>query len=116
MTSFIPTRVGYNFAGWYTEDGTQLSGSDGILDNNWTYTTNYASTGYMGEYPIYAHWTAKRVQVTLNPNGGQIAGSTGNTDIWVEFDSNRVYSSATGGTTSIPVATWTEGVYDFTGY
>ena len=121
-TSFVPTRVGYDFAGWYTTasgEGTQLTGSDGILKNNWNLYAGYTNTQYnsFNKVKVFARWTPKRVEVTLKSNGegAQIAGSTEAT-IFVEFDSNRVYSSQTGGITTIPVATWENGVYDFFGY
>lgn len=52
------TRIGYDFAGWYTakEDGTAI-----IADN----TVNIT-----GDTTLYAHWTAKNFKVSFDTNQG----------------------------------------------
>ena len=49
-----PTKVGYNFIGWFLEDGSLLS----------------TSFNYSNDIDIYAKWEAKSYEVTLDSNGG----------------------------------------------
>ena len=82
-----PTKEGYYFSGWYTEDQVDAAddypplieeGSDVILTENHT---------------LYAHWTAKSITVTFDCNGGfcvsNLGGSTeySNFSIIVDYDS-----------------------------
>lgn len=60
-----PTRTGYRFDGWYTDQ---------------TGDTNVTETTTVGANPpttLYAHWTAKKYLVTLNANGGKIDTTSG---------------------------------------
>ena len=63
-----PTRSGYDFAGWYTAaNGGNLivtSGDDKTLVNN--------ESGHT----LYAHWTAKRFDVTFDAGSGTFASGT----------------------------------------
>lgn len=56
----LPTlaRTGYDFAGWYTakENGSVVKGDD--------------IANLTGSITLYAHWSAKELTVTLEPNGG----------------------------------------------
>ncbi|MBR6364966.1 MAG: InlB B-repeat-containing protein, partial [Lachnospiraceae bacterium] len=56
-----PTRTGYTFAGWFTTTtgGTKITASSKV-----TTASNHT---------LYAHWTAKKIKVTLNPNGGSVS-------------------------------------------
>ena len=49
-----PTRAGYDFDGWYTEDGTQVD----------------ANTVVNGNMTLHARWTKLPITVTFNTNGG----------------------------------------------
>ena len=53
-----PTRTGYTFNGWYTaaSGGTKIESSTKVTNTN--------------NHTIYAHWTAKKVEVTFHKNGG----------------------------------------------
>ena len=57
-----PTREGYTFAGWYTEEneGTKVESE------------------YMpeGDVTLYAHWTANKYTITLNPGEGTLENNT----------------------------------------
>ena len=53
-----PTRTGYTFVGWFTE---QNSGTQVI-------STTTVTTA--GNHPLYAHWTANQYTVYFNANGG----------------------------------------------
>ena len=57
-----PTREGYTFAGWYTEEneGTKVENE------------------YMpeGDVTLYAHWTANKYTITLNPGEGTLENNT----------------------------------------
>ena len=59
----VPTRTGYDFAGWYTTastGGTQVTAATTITQNQ----------------TLYARWTAKTFTVTLNGNSGSPASQT----------------------------------------
>ena len=59
-----PIRPGYHFDGWYTEkDG----GSK--VDANTSVTTKEAHT-------LYARWSEAKYNITLDPNGGDLANAT----------------------------------------
>ena len=66
-----PTRTGYTFNGWFTEEtnGTQVTSS----------TTVQITT----DQTLYAHWTAKTYTVNLNIQGG----TGGTTQVTTTFDS-----------------------------
>ncbi|MDU6265410.1 MAG: InlB B-repeat-containing protein [Anaerocolumna aminovalerica] len=52
----VPTRTGYDFAGWFT-----ASSGGGKIDET-------AIVDYTIEHTLYAHWSPKKVIVSLNPN------------------------------------------------
>ena len=53
-----PTRIGYKFAGWYTEKdgGAKVELGDVVTSS----------------HTLYAHWTAKKYTVTFDANGGTV--------------------------------------------
>ena len=57
ITLPIPTKTGYEFDGWYTEE------SGGIKITNPT-------VELLGNKTIYSHWTANTYKITFNANGG----------------------------------------------
>ena len=60
-----PTRTGYRFDGWYTDQ---------------TGDTNVTETTTVGANPpttLYAHWTAKKYLVIFDANGGRINTASG---------------------------------------
>lgn len=71
----VPTKIGYTFAGWYTE----ITGGTKI-DNTSTLNTPSNQT-------LYAHYTPNTYTVILNSNGGSVSTS----NISVTYDST--YSS-----------------------
>ena len=103
-----PTKTGYNFGGWYTDDdgtGTQVMNATGVLQANvsgytgaggiWTKTTPTT---------LYAKWTLKTTTVSFNQNSGT-GGQTSNV--------TATYGQAMPST---PVACPTRAGYTFTGY
>lgn len=56
-----PTRTGYEFDGWYTQEtgGTKVTATTSV-------GTNPPTT-------LYAHWIAKKYTVTLDANGGTVS-------------------------------------------
>ena len=74
-----PTRYGYDFQGWYTEEtgGTKVT-SDTIMTNE-------------SDHNIYAHWRPATYTLTVNPNGGVLNGTT----------NNSTYNLASGSTENI---------------
>ena len=59
-----PTRIGYEFAGWFTE-------KDGGNDKPVKVDTKVTAS-----HTLYAHWTAKKYTVTFNANGGTVEPKT----------------------------------------
>ena len=59
-----PTRTGYTFAGWYTEEsgGTKIDASTQVSNAS--------------DHTLYARWTAKTYTVTFNANGGTVSPSS----------------------------------------
>ena len=92
----IPTKYGYNFAGYYTQangQGTQYYDSTGKAVNNW----NIA-----GNATLYAKWTAKtNCVLTFNANGGKVSPSS----------RNQTYNAVLG---TLPIPT--KSGYIFTGW
>ena len=74
-----PTRYGYDFQGWYTEEtgGTKVT-SDTIMRTE-------------SDHNIYAHWRPATYTLTVNPNGGVLNGTT----------NNSTYNLASGSTENI---------------
>lgn len=54
----IPTKTGYTFINWYTEEGTIVT-EDTIV--------NISS-----DHTLFAYWEANTYVITLNPNGGEV--------------------------------------------
>ena len=89
-----PTKTGYDFAGWYTEDGT--------LDNSWgTVVTESSTVDLIGDITLYAKWTASTYTVTFDPNGGEVS----------QTSKDVTYNSAYG---DLPEPT--KAGYDFAGW
>jgi uncharacterized repeat protein (TIGR02543 family) len=65
LTNVVPTRVGYNFAGWKDQAGATVSGS--------------IFTVGASRYLLYAQWTPITYKVTYAANGGT-GGPSGTTD------------------------------------
>ena len=57
-----PTRIGYKFAGWYTEKdgGAKVELGDVVTSS----------------HTLYAHWTANKYTVTFDANGGTVTPET----------------------------------------
>ncbi len=71
----VPTMVGYNFGGLYTDKytgGTQVANSSGTFLS--AANTRVATTG--GTATWYAHWTAKQSALTFDENEGTGATKT----------------------------------------
>lgn len=66
VTSFVPTRDGYDFLGWAT----------GAYATAGKYTAGSTITVKDSVTTLYAVWQPKTYTVTLNPNGGSCATST----------------------------------------
>ena len=87
MTFPTTTRVGHEFAGWYTS----ASGGTRILSTTKVTTTSNQT--------LYAHWTVNNYTVTWNGNGASLdaklwsyAGSTGYTSSNLGSNSSYTYS------------------------
>jgi len=51
-----PTQTGYNFNGWFTENGTQISNTDRVT--------------IVSDLTLYAHWSQEKMLISFNANGG----------------------------------------------
>ena len=63
-TLSTPTRTGYTFDGWYTEElgGTQISTTTSVTE----------------DITYYAHWTINKIYIKLDMNNGSLSSSHGN--------------------------------------
>ena len=131
------TRTGYAFAGWNTSangNGTSYADKESVKDLS---TTNGATV------TLYAKWTPREYQLTMNPNGGAFADGNTNAKTlspnliydgtnWHNVSSNTVsrtgytfdgwYDKATGGEkvyntdgTCISGTYWKNNTYKYTG-
>ena len=70
-----PTKTGYTFDGWYTQKtgGTKVN------------------SPYMpaSDITLYAHWTAVKSKLTVNPNGGTWAGKTNSQDFTQDYNTTK---------------------------
>ena len=73
-----PTKTGYDFGGWYTDDGT--------FENavNWSSAVSENKT-------YYAKWTAKDISLTLNKNNSDVSGSSNGSGS-VKYDATALTS------------------------
>ena len=61
-----PTRKGYTFAGWWTENGS--------TSGNWgTQVTADTTVSTAGIHTLYAQWNANKYLVIFDPNGGAVS-------------------------------------------
>lgn len=67
----VPTRVGYDFQGYFTENGgagTKYYNADGTSAKDWDKEN--------ATFTLYAYWIAKTYTVTLDNQGATTAGAT----------------------------------------
>lgn len=74
LTSNAFSRTGYTFSGWATSSGGAVVYSNGQSVSNLTTTAGATVT-------LYAKWTAKKYDLTVDPNGGTFQSSTSPTVI-----------------------------------
>lgn len=80
----VPSKTGYTFGGYYTEDdgdGVQIIADNGNViaeatDDVEIYTSEDKEWLYAGDITLYAKWTANQYTITLNDNDATTAGST----------------------------------------
>ncbi|MDY5586449.1 MAG: BspA family leucine-rich repeat surface protein [Eubacteriales bacterium] len=76
-----PTRNGYTFNGWFTAqtDGSKVESST---------TVKTASN-----HTIYAHWTANKYSLDIEPNGGTYNGSSNKQTITQDYNSSYTFKT-----------------------
>ena len=76
-----PTRTGYTFNGWFTAqtDGSKVESST---------TVKTASN-----HTIYAHWTANKYSLDIEPNGGTYNGSSNKQTITQDYNSSYTFKT-----------------------
>ena len=93
----IPSKIGYDFMGWYTakSDGIQIYDSNGIVVNDGTYWENNYSI-YNSSYTLYAHWEeVDDYDIYIYSNLSCSAIEFIESDTMCGFDCNgRVYASS----------------------
>ena len=74
MSSIIPTREGYTFAGWYTDavEGVQVYNANGqaVEGEYWATSGSNLVWHHDGNVTLYAHWTARPYNVTTGISDG----------------------------------------------
>ncbi|MBR4314281.1 MAG: InlB B-repeat-containing protein [Lachnospiraceae bacterium] len=65
----VPTKTGYTFVGWFTDNTTFNNEYNKANDNIY-------EEGKTSPYYIYAKWTAKTYTINYKANGGNITGDT----------------------------------------
>ena len=73
----VPTKTGYTFGGYYTEEdgeGTQIIAANGNVvasasDASYTYTDGSKNWKYVGNITLYAKWTADEYTITYRDRG-----------------------------------------------
>nr|MCR5483987.1 bacterial Ig-like domain-containing protein [Clostridiales bacterium] len=80
VSSFVPTRSGYDFLGWATTTNGTPSKT--------TLTVGINST-------IYAIWTESEYTLTVDPNGGVWNGSSGNSQVKQKYMSSYTLANPT---------------------
>lgn len=109
LSGAIFTRTGYTQTGWSTTDGGAQTHALGA-----TYSTNAALT-------LYPVWTANKVQIAYNPNGGTVSadGYGYNNYGWVAQNGVTYFHTISYGSTSDPYNASTFGLtkigYQFSG-
>lgn len=76
LGTFIPTREGYDFTGWYTSSGIRVYDENGEAIPGTAYWNSSQQWIYDGTTTFYAHYTESTYTVTLNANGGTVSPST----------------------------------------
>ena len=88
-----PTRTGYTFDGWYTNEALTTA----VTLTSGKYKPTASAT-------LYAKWIVNQYTLTVKPNGGSFNGSTSNTTYTQDYNSLKV----------LPLPTRTG--YTFTGW
>jgi uncharacterized repeat protein (TIGR02543 family) len=98
----LPTRTGYTFAGYWTNNacdgtGTKIINADGSLNTSASSSTGTVGNAkYFGENAtLYACWTGNEYYVTLKPNLGTGAhGTSSDTKIYTKYATGVYTNSA----------------------
>lgn len=96
LSDMLPKRIGYTFAGWYTQTsgGVQVHDKNGYRTNDGTYFKNGLFI-YPNGFTLFARWDANRYTVTIDLNKltGTGTVSIPHIDVTVTFDSaNHIYN------------------------
>ena len=76
-----PTKTGYTFNGWFT---AQTGGSK--VESSTTVKT-------ASNHTIYAHWTANKYSLDIEPNGGTYNGSSNKQTITQDYNSSYTFKT-----------------------
>ena len=103
ISSWLPSRTGYQLQGMYTSasGGTKVYNADGSITNDGTYWSNNVWI-YKGNVTLYAQWKGNTYYVKYNANGG--SGSMSN--------STHTYGTAS----KLTANAFTKTGYDFAGW
>lgn len=87
--TYVPTRTGYTFEGWYTDSGC----TNKVADNTGIYTVDSNIT-------LYAKWTPITYTITYNLNGGSV-GTANKTSYTIETASFTLNNPSKSGYTFV---------------
>ena len=106
----IPTKTGYDFGGYYT---AQNGGGTRYIDENGAFVNNAYNT-LTADTTLYAKWSGKSVNVTLNKQDG----TGGLSNVYFRYNTNKYYSGSdmTGEITNIADGKPSRTGYTFGGY
>lgn len=76
LGTFIPTREGYDFTGWYTSSGIRVYDENGEAIPGTAYWNSSQQWIYDGITTFYARYTESTYTVTLDANGGTVSPPT----------------------------------------
>ncbi len=91
-----PTRTGYTFAGWYTSGATKVANADGSFVASVSgYTDANKKWKCASNATLYAHWTANKYNLKVDPVKGTYNNSTGLTSITQNYGTSYTYLTPT---------------------
>ncbi|MBQ6463255.1 MAG: InlB B-repeat-containing protein [Pseudobutyrivibrio sp.] len=89
LTSTVPERSGYTFAGWKLTKKGEVPSESEVLDPGADYTTQISADI---TYVFTAQWTEHKVTITFDANGGTGAAMDAQTILYSNADSQNLVS------------------------
>ena len=101
--TILPTKEGYDFTGWYNAkvDGQKVYDANGryyfLTSTSKVYWDSEGKWEYGSEdnVTLYAHWSSKTVEITMDPNGGTYNGDNPITVYYNRTNKNKLTDAPT---------------------